>query len=62
MGLPSDEVGAARNLLPSLLGRNDPVWMVMVFVTVWLSFVSADIAIAESHVFALYHVNIVVLM
>ena len=62
MGLPSEEVCAARMLLPSLLGGNDPVRMVIVFFTVRLNFVSCDITIGDSHVFALYHVNIVVWM
>ena len=62
MGLPVEEVCATRLLLPSMLDRKDPVRMAMVDVTVRLNFVSCDVTICESHVFALHHVYIVVLM
>ena len=62
MGFSGEEVCAARILLPSVLGRKDPVRMVMVDFTVRLNFVSCDITIAESHVFAFHHVYLVVWM
>ena len=62
MGVPSEEAGAAGILFPSVLGRKDPVRMVMISFAVWLNFVSGDIVIVESYVFALYHVNIIAWM
>ena len=60
IGFPSEEVGTARILFTSVLGRTDPVRMIIANLTVWLNFVSGDIGIVESYVFALYDVNIVV--
>ena len=62
MCLPSEEVSAARVLFPSVLDRKDPVRMVMISFAVRLNFVSGDVVNAKSHVFALYHVNIIVRM
>ena len=60
MGFPSEEVGAALVLFPSVLGRKDPVRMVMISLAVWLNFVSGDVVNVKSHMFALHHVNIIV--
>ena len=60
MGLPSEEVSAARVLFPSVLGRKDPVRMVMISLAVWLNFMGGDIGNVESHMFALHHFDIIV--
>ena len=58
MGFPCGEVCAARILLPSVLGRKDPVQMIMVEFTARLSFVNCEMTIRKAHLFAfsLFHI------
>jgi hypothetical protein len=62
MGFSSEEVSAARVLFPFVLGRKDPVRMVMISLAVWLNFVSGDLFSVKAHMFALHHFNIVIWM
>ena len=61
MGIPSEEVGAAGVLFASVLGRKDPVRMVMIsFAARWDLICGAPIL--EAHMFALRHFDVICFM